>query len=245
MAGDRPKVLYEVADRPMIWWVIQACREAGVARCVVVVGHKGDQVRQALHHSNGCVFVEQGEQLGTGHAALMAEPAFADVAPCDVMILNGDGPLIRARTIQRILQTHRQAGAVQTLATSVLDNPFGYGRIIRDADGQLEEIVEENDCSPKQKGIQEINPNYVCVRSDLLFDALQQLGQDNAQREYLLTDVPKVLRNSGHCVAVVPAVPPEDVFGINTPQELAHVDQILRQRLAGEGQLASANGKAS
>ena len=245
MGADKPKVVQEVAGRPMIHWVVRACRQAGVARCIIVVGYKGEQVREVLGDDRGLAFVEQREQLGTGHAPLMAEPLFEQVGPCDVLILNGDGPLIRAVTLERILAAHRTSGAAETLATSVLQDPYGYGRILRDADDQLLTIVEEGDCLPEQKAIKEVNPNYVCVRSDMLFDALHSLGRNNAQGEYLLTDMPGVLMRAGHRVSLVPAVPPEDVFGINTPEELKTVDQILRRRLARENQCVAASWNES
>lgn len=234
MGGDLPKVLCPVADRPMVWWVIQACRQAGVRRCILVIGHKGQLVRDALAQLDaldGCAFVEQRELLGTGHATQRAEPLFSPDQPSDVFVLAGDGPLLRAATLLRLLEVHRIARAAATLATAVLDDPTGYGRILRDADGRFEAIVEHKDATERQRAIREVNPSYWCFRSDALFTSLRQVRNDNRQGEYYLTDVPSILRAQGRMVAVVDAVPPEDVLSINTPEQLAQVDALLRRRL--------------
>lgn len=238
MGGDLPKVLLEVAGRPMVWWVVQACRQAGVDRCVLVIGHKGELVRQALSALDGgggdCVYVEQRERLGTGHAVRMAQPLYENQPPCDLFVLAGDGPLIRDETLRQVLAAHRRERADATLATAVLDDPTGYGRIVRDAAGRFEAIVEHKDATPDQLAIREVNPSYWCFRGDALFTALGQVGNDNRQGEYYLTDVPAILRARGGRVAVVEAVPPDDVLSINTPEQLAQVDAILRRRLERE-----------
>ena len=196
MGGDLPKVVHEVCGRPMVNWVVDACRAAGVSRCVVVVGYRGELVREALAEEREragmtIAFVEQAEQLGTGHAALMAEPVLSgDEAEDDTFVLNGDGPLIRCSTLRALLDTHRSEQADGTVATAVLDDPTGYGRVIRDADGELLAIVEQKDATPEQRAVREINPNYLCYRTSVLFDAIRKVGSDNAQGEMYLTDVP-------------------------------------------------------
>jgi bifunctional UDP-N-acetylglucosamine pyrophosphorylase/glucosamine-1-phosphate N-acetyltransferase len=217
----------------MINWVVDACHDAGVERCIIVVGYQGDLVRDALANESRCAFVEQTEQLGTGHAAQMGEPLF-DGEPCDVFVLAGDGPLIRSDTLHTLLATHRKAQAAATLATAVIDNPDGYGRVIRDADGSFGRIVEQKDADAEQLKVREVNPSYYCFRSDALFATLRQIDNDNRQGEYYLTDVPGLLKARGRVVSVVDAVPPEDVLSINTPDQLADVDRILRERIKGE-----------
>ena len=234
MGGDKPKVVHEVAGKPMIWWVVDVCRQVGVETCVVVIGYKGEQVKAALGDLAGtCDFVDQPQQLGTGHAAMMAQPVFAGKPVTDVFVLAGDGPLIRPRTLARLLEVHRRSRAAATLATALLDDPTGYGRVLREPDGAFKAIVEQKDATPEQLAICEVNPSYYCFRSDLLFEGLSRLSNDNAQGEYYLTDVPGLLKADGHTVKVVDAVPTEDVHSINTPQQLALVDRILSQRLAG------------
>jgi bifunctional UDP-N-acetylglucosamine pyrophosphorylase / glucosamine-1-phosphate N-acetyltransferase len=148
-----------------------------------------------------------------------------------VFVLAGDGPLIRPQTLRRLLCVHRETRAAATLASAVIPDPAGYGRIIRAADGSLEAIVEQKDATPPQLVVREVNPSYYCFRSDLLFAALPKLSNENKSGEYYLTDVPTMLKRQGHRVTVVDAVPPEDVLSINTPEQLAEVDQILRERL--------------
>jgi len=146
----------------------------------------------------------------------------------------GDGPLIRTKTLARLLEVHRRRGASATLATSLIDDPTGYGRIIRGAEGGLERIVEQKDATPEQLQIKEVNPSYYCFDSRALFSALDEVDSQNSQGEYYITDVPAILKGHGKRVEVVEAVPPADVLSINTQAQLQEVDAILRQRLAGE-----------
>jgi bifunctional UDP-N-acetylglucosamine pyrophosphorylase / glucosamine-1-phosphate N-acetyltransferase len=231
MGSDRPKVAHEVAGKAMVYWVVRACVEAGVSRVIVVIGHGGDEVRSLLAGEPACVFVEQLQQLGTGHAAKMAQHLFDASKPADVFVLAGDAPLIRSHTLKTMLDAHRSTGASATMATSILDDPEGYGRIVRDAAGKFDRIVEQKDATPAQRAIREINPSYYCFRSDALFATLSRVGRNNSQGEYYLTDVPTLLQEQGQTVSVVDAVPPEDVLGINTPQQLSQVDGVLRNRL--------------
>ncbi len=230
MGGDLPKVIYQAAGQPMVLWVVRACLEAGISRCIVVVGHQGEKVKDALAGQDGCVFVEQSQQLGTGHAAKMAGPLFADRSPTDVIVLPGDGPLISPDTLTKLLETHRAALAAATLATAILDDPTGYGRVIRSEDGTFQAIVEHKDADDQQKKVREINTGYYCFRSDLLFQSLSRIKASNAQKEYYLPDVPSLLKNEGETVIVVDALAPEEVLGVNDPQQLAQVDKILRSR---------------
>ncbi len=232
MGSDLPKVLLEVGGKPMLRWVVEACFAAGVETCVVVVGYKGDEVRAALADEPRCVFVDQTQQLGTAHAADMARPIFETMPAGDVFVLAGDGPLIRSQTLARLFELHRRTKASATLATAVLDDPTGYGRVIRNHSGGFDRIVEQKDATPDELAVQEVNPSYYCFRSDDLFDSLTQVGNANQQGEYYLTDVPGLLRSQGKTVTLVDAVPAEDVLSINTPEQLAAVDQIVRQRLA-------------
>ena len=234
MQSDLPKVVHEAAGKPMVWWVVQACKQAGVSRCVVVVGYKADAVKAALADEDNIVYVEQLEQLGTGHAAQMAEPAFENEAECDVFVLAGDGPLIQGHTLSKVLDAHRSTGAAATLATTILDDPTGYGRIVRDetpgGSGGFGRIVEQKDCDEQQAAITEINPGYYCFNSRELFETLPLVKDNNSQGEIYLTDVPGILKSQDKTVSVVDAVPPEDVLSANTLEQLAECDRILRER---------------
>lgn len=240
MNSDLPKVVHEVGGRPMVCHVVDACLKAGCERVVVVVGYQQELVRAALGGYGGrLAFAVQAEQLGTGHAVRCAEPALAGLDPATpLLVLAGDGPLIRAETLQRILERHAGAGARATLATSVVEDPTGYGRIVRDGRGVFAGIVEQKNATPEQAAIREINPSYYCFRLEALLEALGKVGRNERSGEYYLTDVPSILVADGGGVEVIDAVPPEDVLSINTPEQLAEVDRILRDRSAGAAGVA-------
>ncbi|MEM1210973.1 MAG: NTP transferase domain-containing protein [Planctomycetota bacterium] len=239
MGGDLAKVLHPVADRPMLHWVVDACAAAGCEQIVIVVGYQADDVRASFNDyapllgRPDIAFVDQPEQLGTGHAVMMAQPVMQDRRGRDVFVLAGDGPLIQPDTLAQLLDTHRQpTPAAATLATATLDDPTGYGRVLRNpADQSFDRIVEQKDASPDQLAVREVNPSYYCFGAAALFDALPRLSDQNAQGEYYLTDVPALLKADGGPVRVVDAVPPQDILSINTPDQLAEVDRIMRDRL--------------
>lgn len=232
MGGDLAKVLYPVADRPMIHWVVDACQAVGVRRNIVVVGHQSQAVEQELSTSADCEFVKQEPQLGTGHAVTQAAPFYTDAKNTDVFVLCGDGPLVRSATLTKLLKVHRETGASATLATAVIQDPTGYGRVVRDGQGRFERIVEHKDATPQQRAIREVNPSYYCFKADELFPALKKVNNKNAKGEYYLTDVLAILLSADKAVSVVEAVPAADVLSINTPAELEKVDGVLRHRLS-------------
>ncbi len=258
MKSDLPKVLHPIGGRPMVCAVIEACREAGCRRVVLVVGHRQELVRGALSGAEwigkgDIEFVEQPEQHGTGHAVQCAETLFAEekATPAgeggsDVFVLAGDGPLIRAQTLKVILDRHRSTDASATLATSIIDDPTGYGRIVREnggkGEGGFKAIVEQKDCSAEQLKIREVNPSYYCFDAAALFSTLARVKRNAASGEYYLTDVPGMMLAEGRRVEVIPAVPPEDVLSINTPEQLAEVDAIYRARHAHRPEPAGVKG---
>jgi len=240
MNSDLPKVLHPVAGRPMVQWVLDAARQAGANRRVVVVGYRADDVRDALRDADDVDFVDQTEQLGTGHAVMVARPRFAaalaDPAPegageDEVFVLAGDMPLLRGRTLARLLQAHRDAGAAGSLATARLAEPTGYGRIVRDADGAFLRIVEQKDADPEQLAIDEVNVSCYCFQVAPLFEALDKVDRSNAQGEFYLTDVLGIFREAGLTVIAAPIVPEDEAEGINNPEQLHRVDAALRARV--------------
>ncbi|MCC7387678.1 MAG: NTP transferase domain-containing protein [Phycisphaerales bacterium] len=235
MESDLPKVVHAVAGRPMVCHVVEACLEAGCDRVVAIVGYKQELVREALASFGDRVrFAVQAEQLGTGHAVRCAEGELAGLdAGTPVLVLAGDGPLIRAGTLRRLLDRHAATGASATLATSVIEDPAGYGRIVRDGSGGFLAIVEHKNATEAQRSIREVNPSYYCFRLGSLWEGLGRVGRDGASGEYYLTDVPAILLAGGERVEVIDAVPPEDVLSINTLAQLAEVDRIMRARLSG------------
>jgi UDP-N-acetylglucosamine diphosphorylase/glucosamine-1-phosphate N-acetyltransferase len=231
MPGDLPKVVYEVAGRPMISWVVEAVRAVGARPIVLVVGHGGDAVQAVFRGDDGdIVYAVQGRQMGTAHATACAAPAL-DGFDGDVLVLAGDGPLIRASTINTLVERHRESAAAATLASANVDDPTGYGRILRDERGRFAAIVEHASATEAQRAIREIYPSYACFDARLLFSLLGQLAPDEASGEYRITDVPQLLRAQGHPVELVDGFPPEDVLSINTPQQLQEVSAILCSRV--------------
>jgi bifunctional UDP-N-acetylglucosamine pyrophosphorylase/glucosamine-1-phosphate N-acetyltransferase len=230
MKSTRPKVLHEVCGRPMLDHVLRACWEAGVTRAVVVVGYAKELVQAAFAGDQRIVWVEQTEQLGTGHAAKCAS-AELKKHPGNVFILAGDGPMIRGQVLQTLLNAHTDDNADASMATAVLDDPTGYGRIIRDAAGNFLDIVEQSDGTPEQLAIREIFPSYYCFKSEALLTALASLKNENRKREYYLTDTFAILRRMGRKITAVQAVAPDDVLAANTRAELAAVDAAMQARI--------------
>jgi UDP-N-acetylglucosamine diphosphorylase/glucosamine-1-phosphate N-acetyltransferase len=244
MRSDLPKVVFPIGDRPMVCAVVDACIAAGCTRVVAVVGHKQELVRDALkgYATGGGTQVEfavQDQQLGTGHAVQCAAGLFAreSATPGNrVFVLCGDGPLIRASTLRTVGERHQSTRASATLATAIIDDPSGYGRIARDASGRFVAIVEQKNCTPEQLAIREVNPSYYCFDAKALFDALPRVTRNALTNEYYLTDVPAMLMRQGERLEVLEAVPAEDVLSINTPEDLARVDAIYRSRSRRAGE---------
>lgn len=241
MGSDLPKVLHAAAGAPMVRHVVAALRGVAASPIVLVVGHGADLVRDAFAGEADLRFATQSEQLGTGHAV---QCGVAELADCPrertILILCGDGPLVRSSTLRSLLAAHAESGAAATLATSRVADPAGYGRIARDAAGRFRAIVEDRDATAAERAIDEINPSVYAFRLGALLDALPRLGRENAKGEVYLTDAFGLLVADGESVAVVEAVPAEEVLSVNTPAQLAEVDAILRSRDApSEGAVPS------
>jgi bifunctional UDP-N-acetylglucosamine pyrophosphorylase/glucosamine-1-phosphate N-acetyltransferase len=230
MQSALPKVLHEVCGRPMLAFVLDACRKAGVNRLVVVVGHRKDDVISTFAGDDDIEWVEQIEQKGTGHAALMCEPALNGFAG-PVLTIAGDMPLIRANTVSAVLAEAARTQHAVTLATSVLGDPDGYGRIVRSAAGALTAIVEHHDCTPEQRAIREVNISYYCFADRRLFDLLRRIEPNNAKGEYYITDTVSIALREGWGAGAIPAVPPEDAMGINSRADVALISRIMQERI--------------
>ena len=227
MKSTRAKVLHEVFFRPMLHHVLDAVGAAGVDRCAVIVGHQREEVLRTLGDQRVTPVVQE-EQLGTGHAVLCAEAVCGQTDL--VLILCGDTPLIQASTLRAMIAEHRHRQATLTLMTTRLEQPFGYGRIISDARGAVQAIVEEKDASSEQRAIDEINAGIYLAERNFLFHALRQVGTDNSQGEVYLTDIVAIANRQG--VRVEAFVHPEaiDVLGVNTRIELAQAHAVLQAR---------------
>jgi bifunctional UDP-N-acetylglucosamine pyrophosphorylase/glucosamine-1-phosphate N-acetyltransferase len=225
MNSDLPKVLHDIGGRPMILHVIEAVRGLGPVRVVVVTGYQAERVERACA-GTGVEFVRQDDQLGTGHAVMQAQPLLS-AFDGTVMVLNGDVPGLRTETMRRFLAAHRRGGCAATVLTAVLQDPTGYGRIVRDADGKLSRIAEDKDASAQERAIQEVNSGLFCFESGELFAALERVDRRNRQNEYYLTDVIERLRAGGRPVGAFRVDDAREVAGVNNPDELEAVRRFV------------------
>lgn len=231
MVTDLPKVLHEVCGRPMLAYVLEACRKIGVEKILVVVGYRKDDVIAAFAGQDDIIWIEQTEQRGTGHAVMMCEQDLRKGGWQDVLVLCGDGPLVSDQVLDTVVKKHRAEHASATLATSVLEDPAGYGRIVRDSYGNLQGIVEQSDCTPEQKNIKEINPSYYCFRTDHLLAALHNVRPNNVKNEYYLTDALHIMIARGLKAVAITAVSAEDVISVNSRQQLSLVSRVMQERI--------------
>jgi bifunctional UDP-N-acetylglucosamine pyrophosphorylase/glucosamine-1-phosphate N-acetyltransferase len=229
MRSERPKVLHEVCGRPILMHTVAMGRELGAARIVAIAGYGIEQVRAAVA-GQGVEVVEQREQLGTAHAALQARAALAD-HDGPVLVMNGDHPLYRASTFAGLLDAWRSASAELAILVTDLDDPTGYGRVVRDARGEVQRIVEERDADAATRALREVNLGAYLARGRWLFDSLARIGNHNAQREYYLTDLVEIALATGGRVATATAPDPLETLGINDRAQLALAERLLRRRI--------------
>ncbi|MCC7491221.1 MAG: NTP transferase domain-containing protein [Fimbriimonadaceae bacterium] len=230
MNSELPKVLHRAAGRPLVEWVVQACRGAGIDDVVLIVGYQEHLVREALA-AQGVRFARQAEQQGTGHAAAQAREAVGE-EPGLVFVLNGDSPLIDAAVLTAMRETHLRRQADATLLYVVPPQPLEYGRLIRKPDGDLSDVIEERDCTPEQRAIRELNAGFYLFNAPQIWQVLGELKNDNKAGEYYITDVPRHLARHGG-VVVPQEAPAAMALGVNTPAQLAEVETILQRRGLG------------
>ena len=221
-----PKVLRVACGRPLLAWVLDALGFVPREDLIVVAGFMKEQVMAAFPD---CRFAVQEPQLGTGHAVLCAKDALEGFDGT-VLVCYGDMPLLRRETYQGLLEAHWQRGAACTLLSGRADRPLAYGRVIRDANGDFLEVVEDRDCTPEQKAIPELNCGIYAFDARKLLAALTRLRPENAQGEYYLTDVPALLRADGEVVQVYSRQLNEELLGVNTLEQLAEAEEYLRGR---------------
>jgi bifunctional UDP-N-acetylglucosamine pyrophosphorylase/glucosamine-1-phosphate N-acetyltransferase len=213
----------------MLEWVLDTAAAIHPASTTVIVGHKALDVQAACAAREGVRFVVQEPQLGTAHAVMQAEPRLRG-AHGTVVLLSGDVPLLSTRTLTRLLETHAAAGAAATAVTAVLDQPYGYGRIVRH-DGRMARIVEEKDATTAERAIREVNAGVYAFDLDALFPALAGIASANAQGEYYLTDLVASFRAAGRIVETVQVDDAREILGINSRADLARVGAIVRQQV--------------
>jgi len=234
MKSDKPKVAHEILGTPMVRWVVDAARDAGCERVIAITGHRAERVEGLLGDID-CV--RQEKQLGTGHAVMCAQEALAG-SHGSLVVLSGDTPLLRASTISGLIAMRETSGAVLTLLTAHMPDPTGYGRIVRDRDGNVARIVEEKDCTPEQRAITEVNTGAYCFDSRVLFAHLDRLTTENVQGEYYLTDMVSVFVSEGLTVSATLTDDAYETIGVNSRVQLADASRVMQRRINRAHQLA-------
>jgi bifunctional UDP-N-acetylglucosamine pyrophosphorylase/glucosamine-1-phosphate N-acetyltransferase len=240
MRSARPKPLHMLCGRPLVRYVLDALSDCDVHRAVVVVGYAADLVIKKLQEDPGPVpveFVEQRVQAGTGDAVAVGLTGIPeddldalDLDDGDVLVLPGDTPLIQPATLASLMLEHRLSGAACTLLTARMDDPTGYGRIVRDKDGRVRRIVEHRDANEAELAIDEINTGIYVFRRGLLAPALRRITPDNSQAELYITDVIEVLADAGHQVVSLVVDDADEIRGVNDRAQLASAEAELRRR---------------
>ena len=228
MCSTLPKVLHAAAGLPLIEHILGTAESLHPQSILIVVGYQAEHLKEAVGKRLGLTFASQEPQLGTGHALLQTEPLLRDRRGT-VLLMSGDVPLLRRETLERLVRTHQDRSAAATVLTAVVDNPDGYGRIVRD-NGQITAIVEHKDASPRERGVKEINSGVYAFDLAPLFEALRSIGSANAQGEYYLPDLVRIYRARGLAVETVILEDRVEILGVNSRKELAEVSTILRSR---------------
>lgn len=227
MKSEKSKVVFKVLGKEMVNRVIDEAKKAGVDSVCVVVGHKAEMVMEAV--GDRAEFVTQHEQKGTGHAVMQAKEFICKSD--NVMILAGDTPLITAETLKNAMAAHDENKNSCTVITSVIDNPFGYGRIIRDTNSGVAKIVEQKDATDEEKAVKEINSGMYCFDSAMLVNALDKITNNNAQGEYYLTDTLAIMKESGLKVGAYVVENSEEISGVNDRLQLSQAEQVMKKRI--------------
>lgn len=229
MKSELPKVLHKALGKPMVNYSIEAAKEAGAKDqdICLVVGHKAEQVKEVV--GNAVTYVTQKEQLGTGHAVKCAKEFIGDDGL--TMVLCGDTPLITGKTLRKLVENHIQEGNAITVLSAVAEDPTGYGRIIKDAEGRFVKIVEQKDATEEEQKVKEINSGMYMFNSKALSLALSELSNDNAQGEYYLTDTIEIVKEKAlGKVAAMVIEDIDEIKGVNSPEQLTEAEDILRKR---------------
>lgn len=227
MKSNELKVLHKVFDKALVEYPIEAAKYVGVEEICIIIGHKAENIKAKL--GEDMTYVLQKEQLGTGHAVMQAKEFIEDAD--EVLILCGDTPLITGETLEKMLAFHRSQKNALTVLSAIMDDPTGYGRIVRDENGYLLKIVEQKDATLEEQKIQEINGGIYVFNGKLLNEALSKITNQNAQNEYYLTDTIEILRNAGHLVDAIATEEVDDIAGVNSRIQLAGVTEVMKKRI--------------
>ena len=229
MKSDLPKVLCQVHGRPLVEYVLDSLRQAGIDQSVVVVGYRADDVKKSLAEFDDLSFALQADQLGTGHAVMMCRDQLSSIEG-PVVIVAGDSPMLQPSSIKKLLDEFRVTQPACILGTLQRDDPTGLGRIVRDESGKFLGIVEEKDATEAQKRINEVNMSTYLFDCQKMLAALDELTDDNQQSEYYITDLPAILLSKGEDVRALPVLDPVEALSINTFEQLQIVEEEMTRR---------------
>jgi len=228
---DKSKVMFELAGKPLIEYVVEIALRINSDRIVLIVGHQKQSIIDFINkrfpkNTDRITFAHQDEQLGTGHALMQTKDNLEGFEG-DVLILSGDVPMLRYETIEKFIGFHIKNNFKASLLSAVFENPYGYGRIIRNGNGNFVDIKEEKDSNEKEKSIKEINSGIYVVDNALLFEALKTLKTDNAQSEYYLTDIFGYFRDNDIRIGAIPVDNSREINGINTIEQLEELEKSI------------------
>lgn len=229
MNSEKPKVIFELAGKPMINRVVETAKKVDSDLIVVVVGYKKDMLIDTIPANDKIKFVEQIEQNGTGHAVIVTKKEFKEFSG-DVFVLCGDVPLLRHQTLERMLQHHRKKNAACTVLTAVMNDALRYGRIVRNKDNSVQRIVEFKDATDQEKQIMEINTGIYCFDAQSLFLALEKVTNNNNQKEYYLTDTLEILNEEKKLVTSVILEDMIEASGVNSRKQLSNLENEFYRR---------------
>ncbi len=229
MKSGTNKVLLPILGKPMIRYQVEAIRAAGIEKIFVIVGYQSEQVQAGLGAEVD--YILQAEPKGTGHALLQARNKLLSLGPdLEVVVTVGDNPYITPGILNSLIQAHRQSRAAATIVTAVFDSPPPYGRVIRDGRGRVLKVVEECDAAPEERLIKEVHVSIYCFQAAVVLPLLDEIKNDNAKKEYYLTDIIGVLTGHGHRVETLASADPRITLGVNTPEDLAEAENYFAQR---------------
>ncbi|MBI5416340.1 bifunctional UDP-N-acetylglucosamine diphosphorylase/glucosamine-1-phosphate N-acetyltransferase GlmU [Candidatus Poribacteria bacterium] len=230
MKSDLPKVLHPICGKPMVHYILKTIQSLKLEKKILIVGNQEELVKKSLENEKKILFVSQKTQSGTGHAVKQAKNEF-DNYKGDVLVLCADTPLLKKDTLEKLIKLHHRMDADATMLTCIMNNPFGYGRIIRNKQNQVIKIVEEKDSSKEEKSVKEINTGIYCFNAKKLFDALQYLKPNNKQKELYLTDVIEAFFKKNYKIETILDENKSEVMGINNRVELAQAADITRKSI--------------
>jgi bifunctional UDP-N-acetylglucosamine pyrophosphorylase/glucosamine-1-phosphate N-acetyltransferase len=231
MKSKKHKVLHSICGKPMIDHILAQLSQLDAKKTIMVVGHLGESLQE--HLGEQVQFVEQEEQLGTAHAVMQTEPLLKQEEGI-TLVLNGDHPLFTANTLKQLLETHHTSGAAASVLTATMEDPTGYGRVVRRADGQVDRIVEHKDATEAERLIKEINTGTYCFDNQKLFSTLSLVNNNNAQGEYYLPDVISILREQGHKISAQVIGDVDEAMGVNDRIQLAQAAKFMQARINRE-----------